>query len=267
MLEQLLHQNSAFVTLTYADETLPLTSTGLATLESMHLRNWLKLLRNKIAPLRIRFFAVGEYGDVSERPHYHAALFGHPTCVRGRTLRRPGHSRPEWEACCDVCRLVGYTWKKGDVDLGTLTPESAQYIAGYVTKKLVGNHPKLLGRHPEFGRQSNRPGIGADFMHEVASTLLEHGLESLEDVPTQLQHGGRKLPLGSYLTRRLRKLVGHDEKAPQVTLDRIQEELQPLRETAFNASRSFKAEVVKDGEQKRLNQATRAKIFKTRRDL
>lgn len=115
---------------------------------------------------------------------------------------------------------------------------------------------------------SLKPGIGADFMHEVASTLL--GLRSFEveaDVPASLQHGSRKLPLGRYLRRRLRAFTGRDEAAPQATIDAAQEELRPMRETAFDNSRSFKKEVIADAEQKVLNQETRAKIFKQRKNL
>lgn len=103
-------------------------------------------------------------------------------------------------------------------------------------------------------------------MDEVASTLL--GLtKELDDVPTQLQHGSRKLPLGRYLRRKLRPLVGLDEATPESTIQAVQEALRPVRQAAFDNSRSFKAEVVKDANQKVLNQEARSKIFKQRRTL
>lgn len=114
---------------------------------------------------------------------------------------------------------------------------------------------------------SLKPGIGADFMHEVASTLLEYDLHLLPDVPNSLRHGSRTLPLGNYLVRKLRKAVGKDEKAPQETLDKIAEDLQPLRDTAFEASTSFKQAIIDAGAQAALNQETKAKIFKQKRKL
>lgn len=259
-MEAACHSDNSFVTLTYSDEHLPLTASSepLPTLNPRHLQLWLKLLRKEIAPLKIRYYATGEYGDVSQRPHYHLALFNFPTCLHG--LSRYTATRHN---CCYRCDLVRSTWGKGQVYLGGLTTDSAHYIAGYVTKKLTAkSDPRLLGRHPEFGRMSLKPGIGADFVPEIASTLLEHNLEgTLEDVPAALQHGSRQLPLGRYIRRKLREQIGRSPDAPQATLDKVQADLQPMRETAFNASRSFKTEVVENGSQAVLNMETKQKIF------
>lgn len=79
--------------------------------------------------------------------------------------------------------------------------------------------PRLFGRHPEFARMSNRPGLGASAMHEVASQLMTFNLDTSQaDVPSALQHGGRALPLGRYLRRKLRTLVGKEPNAPESTL-------------------------------------------------
>lgn len=127
---------------------------------------------------------------------------------------------------------------------------------------------RLNGRHPEFARMSLRPGIGAFFMDEVASTMLTLGLEKREgDVPSALTHGKRELPLGRYLQRRLRKLVGRDEATPPEVLEAIKAELSPLRQAAFDASRSFKKEVVQAHDQKVLNMETKMKIRKKGRRL
>lgn len=105
-------------------------------------------------------------------------------------------------------------------------------------------------------------------MHEVASTLLSTRTNDIAgDVPSQLQHGTRKLPLGRYLTRRLRELTGRSPDAPPETIQKTQDELQPLRMAAFENSRSFKAEVVTDSDQKVLNAETRRKIFSKPRKL
>lgn len=263
MLETTLHTHNAFVTLTYSDQKLPKTSTNLATLEPKHLSDWLKRLRKAIEPSKIRYFAVGEYGDETHRPHYHIALFGYPNCARGNTRDA------RYGACCAHCELISTTWGKGQVFLGDLSVNSAQYITGYVSKKLTDKTDiTLLGRHPEFARMSLKPGIGADFMHEVASTVLEFNIVELQgDVPSSLKHGSRNLPLGNYLTRKLRKLVGQDEKAPQSTINKVKEALQPMRETAFENSRSFKQEVIDANSQKVLNAETKRKIFKQKRKL
>lgn len=265
MLEAACHSDSSFVTLTYTDQAIPTilhTSNGksehLPTLAPLDLKLFLGRLRDRIKPLRIRYYAVGEYGDVSQRPHYHLALFGYPTCLH--KLSRYTATR---QNCCHRCDLIRDTWGKGQVYLGELTTDSAHYIAGYVTKKLTNkSDPKLLGRYPEFGRMSLKPGLGADFVPEIASTLLGINYEKRgDDVPAALQHGTRTLPLGRYLRRKLREQLGKSPDAPQSTLDKVKEDLQPLRETAFDNSRPFKAEVVNNGAQAVLNMETKAKIF------
>lgn len=267
MLEANLHSDNAFVTLTYSDEHLPIVqkdSKLLATLIPTHLSLWLKRLRKEIAPLRIRYFAVGEYGDQTERPHYHAIVFGLPTCRFGGS--RYNRNRVN---CCYYCDLVRDTWKMGQVQLGTVETSSAQYVCGYVTKKLTAaDDPRLAGRHPEFARMSRKPGVGHDAMWDVASTVLEFDLADSEgDVPSSLRHGSREFPLGAYLRRSLRKMVGRDEKAPASTIEAAQEALRPMRETAFENSRNFKEEVVNAHEQQRLNQTSRRQIRKQRKSL
>ena len=70
-LEASLHEVNCFLTLTYDDEHLPEGN----TLEPSHLTLFIKRLRERFRPNAIRYFACGEYGDRSERPHYHLVVF------------------------------------------------------------------------------------------------------------------------------------------------------------------------------------------------
>jgi len=125
------------------------------------------------------------------------------------------------------------------VMVGQLSMASAQYIAGYVTKKMTHRLDiRLDGRHPEFARMSLRPGIGALAMHNVASDMMRWHLEKNGDVPTALRYGGKLLPLGRYLRRELRKMVGKNEKAPPATLQTLKDRLSLLRAFAFANDRS-----------------------------
>lgn len=265
MLEAALHGDNAFVTLTYRDEKIPRAGPdGLPTLSPAHARDWLKRFRAKISPTKIRYYLVGEYGDETQRPHYHVALFGYPTCsyVNSRYSR----SR---QNCCHSCDLVRDTWGLGQVMLGTLETASAGYVAGYVTKKLTNkNDPRLLGRAPEFARMSLRPGIGADFMHEVASTVLQFDLEEATqgDVPSSLRHGSRTLPLGRYLRRKLRTLVGKDPHAPQTPTDPEMLALQ-VRARGSTENPSLKSQVVLANAPKALSLETRTKIHQRGKKL
>ena len=79
LLEQLLHEYSSFITLTYSEDSSP----DDGSLRPCDLQKWLKRIRRSVVPAKLRFFGVGEYGDKFARPHYHVALFGYPSCVGG----------------------------------------------------------------------------------------------------------------------------------------------------------------------------------------
>jgi len=207
MLEGLKHEKSCMLTLTYADEHLPLNS----SLSLEDYQNFLKRLRRKIEPLKIRYYVVGEYGEKSGRPHYHFAIFG---------LGKDSH---------DLFQLC---WGKGRIDsgyegeFGKINKDSAQYICGYVTKKMTSrNDPRVkeklmsVGKIPEFGRGSLKPGLGAGVADDIAEFLMTNvGAEALlrtGDVPMVLSHGGKKWPLGRYLRMKIRERLGFYETGAQ----------------------------------------------------
>lgn len=236
MLEAAQYGDNTFCTLTYDDDHLP----GNNSVTPRELSLFIKRLR-KSSDDRVRYFACGEYGDESGRPHYHLALFGFSGCEFGITRAKKG-------TCCDQCELVKRAWGKGQILLGSLEPQSAAYIAGYIVKKWTRkDDARLGGREPEFARMSLRPGIGLGMMHELASTLLQHRLdERMIDVPLSLQHGMAKWPLGRYLRRKLRTFIGRDVNAPAQVLAAQEQELQVMREAAWLDKRSVKAEVLKN---------------------
>lgn len=239
MLEATQHASKSFVTLTYTDQALAFGANGLATLEPKHLQDWLKRLRKKLVPLKLRYYAVGEYGDESWRPHYHVVLFGYGPCERGRT-RKDYHS--EGRVCCSVCDTVLHTWGLGGVDVGTLENGSARYVAGYIEKKLTrSDDSRLLGRFPEFNRMSrHNGGIGSGAMHDLASDFMLFNLEKREaDVPSALRLGKSVYaPLGKYLRKRLRVLIGRDEKIPDEVLAEYEAEVRVLYADIWNSSKA-----------------------------
>lgn len=272
-------QDNCFLTLTYDEQNLPLLISpefgAMGDLRPKHLQDWLKRLRAAIAPLQIRFYAVGEYGDENKRPHYHVFLFGFPTCRRGRTRQHLRTGQSLWKGCCSVCELVGNTWGQGDVDLGTVEIGSAQYVAGYVNKKMTHrDDSRLFGRHPEFSRQSNRGGIGKMFMFEVASEFLKYessfNLVSA-DVPSALTVGGKTQPLGRYLRQQLRIMVGRDAKAPKEAIEEYKNspEMLDLRKDQFERSgrTSFASVILERYHQKIESMKAKAKIHKQRRRI
>lgn len=130
-----------FVTLTYSPEFVPLTKSGLPTVDPEHLSIFLKRLRERNRKYgNIRFFAVSEYGSRSYRPHYHSIIYG----------------------CRDVS-LYSACWSFGYVHVGhSVTDGAIPYTLKYLNKK--GLVPAFEGddRVPEFRRMSRA--LGANFL-------------------------------------------------------------------------------------------------------
>lgn len=246
LLEAMLHVSSVFLTLTYDDEHLPETESAIGTLSPEDLRNFLKKLR-KVNPYgKLRYFAAGEYGEESFRPHYHLILFNFPACEWGGTR----YAQDPTRVCCSTCSLVRSTWGKGGITLGDVTPESAQYTAGYTIKKMTRDDDPRLQRgnsflHPEFSRKSLKPGLGAGMIPQLAAIPFSMDMGSA-DVPSALRHGKKILPLGRYLKQKWREEIGRDKKMPKETALQIDyETLFAMRILAKNSSRPLK-EIIKE---------------------
>lgn len=261
MLEALDHADNAFVTLTYDEDHVPTDG----SLRPGDLQGWLKRFRKAIEPRRVRYYAVGEYGEQTGRPHYHVALFGWPGCADGATR----YGRYKY-SCCEFCRTIHGSWNVGDIVSGELNAKSMQYVCGYVVKKMTkADDPRLGGRHPEFARMSLRPGIGYGALHKVAAELLRYNMiEAQGDVPSALRHGQKLWPTGRYLKRHLRLMCGESENAPAEVVAKARQELSVLYESVKGKEmvrERFREEVAKSLEQKVLQVEARSKIYKQRR--
>lgn len=158
MHERAMHRHAWFLTLTYNDESLPENG----SLNPLHLKRFFKDLRRST---RFRYYAVGEYGSLSSRPHYHALLFG-PDFLDKYPWTN-GNGSDVWRS-----PFVESLWRYGNSELGTLTYASAAYVTGYVRKKLRAKDAEdrylradpdtgeLFPVTPEFSRMSLRPAIG-----------------------------------------------------------------------------------------------------------
>lgn len=202
--EAMSHSENSFLTLTYDDDHLP----SDLSLNPDHHREFMYRFRDHYSRSygkRVRFYMAGEYGEKTHRPHYHYALFGYPPCPYGGGRRLGSKFVP---CPCSLCRFLSDRWGQGNIFLGTLTPDSAQYTCKYITKRMSKpDDPRLLGRYPEFSLQSNKPGIGAQVIPEISSILTTYGV-SLDDFPNVLLHGQKSLPLGRYMKAKLLDEIG-----------------------------------------------------------
>lgn len=165
--ESKLHELSIFVTLTYDDDHLP----PYASLRKRDVQLFLMRLRKAHYPAKLRYFLSAEYGDTTFRPHYHALLFG----VDFPDKKRIGGSGDRTEYRSDSLDEI---WGLGSCVLGSVTSESAAYVAGYVYKKQAGvSHYERLDQdtgevvsvEAPFSLMSRKPGIGADWFRRYCS--------------------------------------------------------------------------------------------------
>ena len=198
------HPYSAFVTLTYNDEHLP-EDNNVCKVE---MQNFLKRLRKQIQPRKIKYFAVGEYGEKSWRPHYHLIIFG---------------LSPSEQKTVEKC------WTKGYVQVGTAEPSSMSYCCGYVLKKMTkSTDSRLNGRKPEFSLMSKREPIGIGVVKKVekalASAAGQKARKILGDNVKTIRAEGKRYPLGRTVKEKIYATLGTDDKQRRENARRTIEE-------------------------------------------
>lgn len=156
-----MHDHAWFITLTYDNHKIP----EHGTLNPADLSLFFRTLRKDHERGTISYYACGEYGDTTERPHYHAVLFGAPFLDRTIWNDYPGN--PVWTS-----EALEHYWPHGLSQFGAVTPGSAAYVAGYVRKKLSKRHHpdaylrvdgdtgELVEVQQEFSRMSLNPAVG-----------------------------------------------------------------------------------------------------------
>jgi len=142
--ESAFHEHNAYVTLTYNDENLPPDN----SLSKRELQLFFKRLRKNLDSSepgrKIKYFAAGEYGENKGRPHYHAIIFG---------LSPWGNDKKEVED----------SWDKGFISTGTVTYDSARYVAEYINTQYDGELAKRVYGKRTVPFKISSGGIGKKF--------------------------------------------------------------------------------------------------------
>lgn len=156
--EAQMHEDNCFVTLTYDDDHLPPNG---SLVKADH-QKFMKDLRERIYPKLVRCMIAGEYGDKNDRPHFHLLLFGYDFPDK-KLWRKNDLEHPIWRSA-----FLEDLWDRGYSEIGSVSFESAAYVARYVVKKINGaKKSEHYGKRlPEYMEPSRFPGIGTAWLEK-----------------------------------------------------------------------------------------------------
>lgn len=167
---------ACFLTLTYNESSVPITyypdpHTGEAlpglTLRLDDLQRFWKRLRKSLPDVKIRYFACGEYGAESWRPHYHAIVFGYRP---DDLVVKQVNDSSTYFTSASISRI----WPAGNVVVAGVNFDTCAYVARYTAKKactLGDDFYKKFNMESPFLAMSRRPGIGWSFLEKHKNFL------------------------------------------------------------------------------------------------
>lgn len=179
---------------------------------------FMKRLRQEFSDDRPRYYHCGEYGGQFGRPHYHALLFNFDFADK-----RPWGVRNNLPVFRS--EVLERLWPYGQSEIGSVTFESAAYVARYIMKKVTGGAAaehyrvtcletgEVIDRVPEFTTMSRRPGIGRRWFDKFGREVYERD----------------EVPLRGRMVR------------PPRSYDVLMEQLDPVRMAAVKAERKVKS--------------------------
>lgn len=173
--------SALFITLTY--ENTPITKNGFMTLKKKDIQDFMKRLR-KHHKEKLVYYAAGEYGGDTNRPHYHIIMFN---------------------ANMDT---VNKAWKLGHIHFGEVSEASVGYCLKYISK--TGSIPvhNRDDREKEFQLMSK--GIGKNYLTEKMAKWHKKDLVNRFYVPLK---DGKKIAMPRYYKDKLytthqKKMIG-----------------------------------------------------------
>lgn len=212
MLESYFHKESCFATLTYSDDHVPRSVDHNLDLQPSDMTKFIKRLRHNMT--KLKHFSVGEYGDLTQRPHYHSMLFGVDLMSIEQKINLAWRQIPQgWPE--DILLFNDKkTTEIGFTDVGIFTPERAAYIANYTVKRLGVDHKDIGDRHPEYATMSTNPGIAlsTEVIKYLGDIMLGKSgsdyISATSDVFQSIRIEGTILPLADTVRQKLRLYLG-----------------------------------------------------------
>lgn len=189
-----------FITLTYDTKYVPITEKGFMGLCKRDIQLFFKKLRKAHFQtygynIPIKYFAVGEYGGRTMRPHYHVLLFNAKLTVMLNQVDLKSLVYFKFDGKVPVqCKQ----WDNGHITVGLVTGASVGYSLKYMCKP--GKIPlhKNDDRQKEFALMSK--GLGAQYLTKAMKAWHNADIEKrlycvLED--------GKKISMPRYYRERV----------------------------------------------------------------
>lgn len=196
--EEKRHFTSAFVTLTYPDENVPLGYDDQPTFYKPDLQKYIKRVRKRaLSP--IKYYAVAEYGGKTLRPHYHLIIFG---------------------ATNENLAISAKNYF-GHIVIEPVNAATIRYVTNYILKQRLTKN-ELNGREPEFSLISN--GIGEAYITDKMKKWHHNGLKNFCQ-----DNGGQKIAMPRYYKDRI-----FNENQKKDIFDQVQEISQKIEQQAVN---------------------------------
>lgn len=213
MQEEKVSISAHFVTLTYDTRYVPISNNGFMTLRKKDFQDYMKRLR-KLTDVKLKYYAVGEYGSQNKRPHFHAIIFG----VTDEKL------------FADAWGINGEQF--GGIFVGKVTTDSVAYTMKYIDKPstLVKKYSRD-DRSPEFSLMSK--GLGASYITDA--TRKYHKDDLTRNYVNKLS--GHRVPMPRYYRN---KILSDIEKAAQVDIIQVAiADAQNYDRTTYSGSISY----------------------------
>lgn len=165
-----------FLTLTYDTDHVPITKNGFMSLDKTDVQKFIKRLRKSYGkqPPTIKYYACGEYGGTTNRPHYHLIIFN-------------AHEEN-----------INKSWTLGTTHFGAVNEASTGYTLKYISKPAkVPQHPRD-DRQKEFALMSK--GMGANYLTPNMKQWHKKDLTGRYYVPLK---DGKKIAMPRYYKEKL----------------------------------------------------------------
>jgi hypothetical protein len=178
-------ESAHFVTLTYDTNKVPISENGFMTLQKTDLQKYFKRLRKLNPDAQIKYYACGEYGGRTMRPHYHIILFNADI----------HHIEEAWSL---DKKMLGY------IHIGSVSDASIGYTLKYMSKG--SKIPQHINddRQKEFALMSK--GLGKNYL---SSQMIQYHKNDIVNRMFVNLKGGKKASMPRYFKE---KIYNDEEK-------------------------------------------------------